>query len=65
MTFGELRRLLNTVPITADRDPVMFLDVENVDVYELLSVNYEATSYDEGGNETSVGGTVWLRGGLH
>ncbi|MEU8840268.1 hypothetical protein AB0D97_14205 [Streptomyces roseus] len=65
MTFGELRRLLNTVPITADRDPVMFLDTDTADVFELHAVRHEGPSYDEGGNVTSVGGTVWIRGELH
>jgi hypothetical protein len=62
MLVKELRRLLNTVPVTADNDPVMFMDRENVEMYSLKDLEYEGTSYDEGGNATSVGGTLWLRG---
>lgn len=65
MTIGELRRLLNTVPIGSDRDPVMFMDRENVELYTLKEFEYEGTSYDEGGNATSVGGTLWLKGEGH
>lgn len=62
MKFGELRRLLNTVPIGADDDPVVFRDADNGEVFDVKDVEYEGMSYDEGGNATSVGGTVWLKG---
>ncbi|MFF3363560.1 hypothetical protein [Streptomyces misionensis] len=62
MLVKELRRLLNTVPITADNDPVMFMDRENVEMYSLKELKHEGASYDEGGNVTSVGGTLWLNG---
>lgn len=53
MTFGELRRLLNTVPITADLDHVMFLDDDSGDAFDVNAVEHRA---DEE--------AVWLRGAL-
>lgn len=65
MTIGELRRLLNTMPIDSDRDPAVFLDTANVEMFDLKELKYEGASYDECGNVTSVGGTLWLRGEPH
>ncbi|MGW2950749.1 hypothetical protein [Streptomyces eurythermus] len=63
MTFGELRRLLNTVPITADNDPVFFLEIDAVGIHDVTGVRYEAARYDEwGGLVDEPGGTVWLTG---
>jgi hypothetical protein len=65
MTFGELIRALNTVPITAHNDPVMFLDRDNVEMFDIKRVQYEQQSDDGEGNVTSVGGTVWIYGETH
>jgi len=56
MKFGELRRLMNTVPITADNDEVSLLDTDTADVFEITGVRYVGPDAD--GNP----GTVWLRG---
>ncbi|OKI19293.1 hypothetical protein [Streptomyces sp. CB03911] len=65
MTFGELRRLLNTVPIGADNDPVMVMDLDTVELLDIKAVEYEGPTYDEGGNVTSLGGIVWLKAEAH
>ncbi|BDM70592.1 hypothetical protein HEK616_40790 [Streptomyces nigrescens] len=65
MTYGELRRRLNEMPLSADRDPVMFRDNDTAQLLELTDVVYEGQSDDGEGNVTSVGGTVWISGELH
>ncbi|WP_328742923.1 hypothetical protein OG436_29470 [Streptomyces caniferus] len=65
MTYGELRRRLNEMPLSADRDPVMFLDTDTAQLLEIKEVEYEDTRYDEGCRPVSVGGTVWLKGRLY
>lgn len=56
MKFGEFRRLMNAVPVTADDDEVSLLDTDTADVFEITGVRY--TGPDDEGNA----GTVWLRG---
>jgi hypothetical protein len=56
MKFGEFRRLMNTVPITADNDEVSLLDTDTADVFRITGVHYVGPDAD--GNH----GTVWLRG---
>jgi CBS-domain-containing membrane protein len=41
MTVGELRRLLNTMPLTADRDQIKVLDKDNIDVSDVVTVTYD------------------------
>ncbi|BDM70573.1 hypothetical protein HEK616_40600 [Streptomyces nigrescens] len=51
MTFGELIRALNTVPITAHSDTVAFLDVDAADAFDIRRVDYSESE-----------GVVWLCG---
>lgn len=53
MTVEELRRLLNTVPLTADRDQVKVLDKDNIDVFDVVTVTYDASER-----------TAWINVGL-
>ncbi|MFC8583197.1 hypothetical protein ACFUGD_01265 [Streptomyces sp. NPDC057217] len=62
MTFGELRRLLNTMPLTADDDPVMFLDVEAAYLYDIERVHHDDVRHDDPRTE---GGTVMIFGHEH
>ncbi|MGW2169173.1 hypothetical protein ACWC1C_01420 [Streptomyces sp. NPDC001705] len=43
MTIAELRRLLNTVPLTADRDQIKVLDKDNIDVFDVVTVTYDTS----------------------
>lgn len=53
MTVGELRRLLNALPLEAEKRMVMFLDQDSGDVYDFAEVE------DRPDREA-----VWLRGAL-